>query len=157
MGKFIRVNGELYEEIEANQEDFREVSNRYKQFASRNPERWSFDKGITRGQKWVGIFSSSFDIGNDFDSVAIIYMDPDDYSENADDSRSSSITTIVIDPEGKRRYTNKILNLLQQKGFGIRSMKKNIWAKRSLVRNTALDKNDLKLLTKVIERVSDWN
>ena len=155
MGRFIRVNGELYEEIEANQEDFRKVSNRYKQFVNRDPDKWTFDKGVTRGQKWVGIFSSSFDIGDDFSSVAIIYMDPDDYSENADDPRSSSIMTIVVDPEGKRRYTEKILDLLQQKGFGIRSMKKNIWAKRSLVRNTPLNKNDLKLLTKIIERVSD--
>ena len=157
MKKRIRINGILYEEVSTNTDDFQKVISRYKSFAQEDSDHWTFRKGTTRGIHWVGLFSSSFTISDDENSLAIIYMDPDDYSEHADSPRASSPTTIVIDPESPHKYSMKLLNLLQRRGYGIKSTKKNEWARRSLVRNDSFSKRELKQLNVTLDRVSDWS
>ena len=157
MTRRIRVNGVLYEEISTATDDYKKISSRYKSFAQENRDHWTFRKGTTRGISWVGLFSSSFTIGDDESSIAIIYMDPDDYSEHADSPRASSPTTIVIDPEEPHKYSKKLLNLLQRRGYGLKSTKRNEWARRSLVRNDSFSKRELEQLIMTLERVSDWS
>lgn len=157
MTKRIRINGVLYEEISTDTDDLQKVISRYKSFATGHRDHWTFRKGITRGINWIGIFSNPFDISDDNSSLAIIYMDPEDYSEHADSPRASSPTTIVVDPEAPHKYSKKILNLLQRRGYGIKSTKKNEWARRSLVRNNSFSKKELEQIDKTVERISNWS
>lgn len=156
MSKRIRINGVLYEEVSTDTDDLQKVVSRYKSFAQNN-NHWEYRKGTTRGIKWIGLFSNPFDISDDESSIAIIYIDPDDYSEHASSPIASSPTTIVIDPDTPHKYSKKLLNLLQRLGYGIKSTKKNEWARRSLVRNNSFSKRELDQLEKTLERVSDWS
>ena len=156
MAKRIRINGVLCEEVSTDTDDFQKVISRYKSFSQSN-NHWEYSKGTTRGIKWIGLFSDPFDIGDDESSIAIIYIDPDDYSEHADSPMASSPTTIVIDPDAPHKYSKKLLNLLQRRGYGIKSTKKNEWARRSLVRNNSFSKRELEQLEMTLERVSDWS
>ena len=157
MTKHIRINGVLYEEVSTDTDNFDKVISRYKSFAQKDSDHWTFRKSTTNGIHWVGLFSSPFTISNDESSLAIIYMDPEDYSEHADSPNASSPTTIVIDPEAPHKYSMKLLNLLQRRGYGIKSTKKNEWARRSLVRNSSFSKKELDQLNKTLGRISDWS